>query len=144
MQPISVQMLGDFSLTVGDVTISDSDNRARKNWLLLGYLIYHRGQQISQKKIMELLWGDENSNANPESALRTTFHRVRSLLNQLWPDAGHLLIQRKEKGYVWNPEAPITMDWEQFDELCATQPKDDRQRLEDRLAALALYRGDFL
>ncbi|MBQ6720031.1 MAG: winged helix-turn-helix domain-containing protein [Oscillospiraceae bacterium] len=144
MEPIYVQMLGSFSLTAGDVKISDSDNRTRKVWALLAYLLCHRGRIVSQKKLIELLWGEEPASSNPENALRISFHRVRSALNQLWPTAGHDLILRKEGGYLWNPDIPLVIDSETFDSLCTAEYDREEDRLKAYLEALSLYGGDFL
>ena len=144
MDPLYVQTLGSFSLRAGDVTISDSDNRTRKVWALLAYLVCHRGRTVSQKKLIELLWGEEPSSTNPENALRITFHRVRSTLNQLWPTAGHDLILRGDGGYFWNPDVPMVMDSEQFDALCTAVYPDEEAQLKAYLEAISLYRGDFL
>lgn len=144
MEPLYVQTLGSFSLRAGDVTISDSDNRTRKVWALLAYLLCYRGRVISQKKLIELLWGEDPSSTNPENALRITFHRVRSALNQLWPTAGHDLILRKDGGYTWNPDIPLVIDSEKFDSLCTAAYTDQEQQLEAYLEAISLYHGDFL
>ena len=37
---IFVQMLGEFSITLNEKTITDSANRSKKVWLLLAYMIY--------------------------------------------------------------------------------------------------------
>ena len=42
MEPIQVCMLGEFSLSTETQQLCDSDNRSRKVWTLLAYLIYHR------------------------------------------------------------------------------------------------------
>lgn len=144
MQLLSVRMLGEFSVSAGEKSISDNDNRTRKIWTLLAYLICQRGRIISQKKLIELLWGDEPASSNPENALRITFHRARTLLNQLWPTAGRELILHKETGYTWNCEIPMEVDWETFDKLCARRPENGEEKLAVCLEALELYRGDFL
>ena len=144
MDRIYVQMLGEFSLRTDTAKISDTDNRTRKIWLLLAWLVCHRSQPTSQKKLIELLWGDEPASANPENALRITFHRARQLLNQLWPEAGHELIQRREGGYLLSPLCPITVDSEEFDALCCAKAEDPDKRLEQCMQAISLYAGEFL
>lgn len=144
MEQIYVRTLGEFSIQAGECRISDNDNRTRKIWLLLSYLITQRHHVVSQRKMIELLWGDEPASSNPENALRITFHRARTLLNQLWPNAGRELILYKENGYIWNPQVPMTLDYEQFDRLCSVQTTDEEAKLKACLDALALYRGDFL
>lgn len=139
MEPISIRTFGEFSLRAGDHQISDNDNRARKNWLLLSYLLCHRGQIVSQKRLISLLWGEDPSSNNPENVLRITFHRVRALLDKLWPNAGKELIQYRENGYIWNSQIPVELDCDRFEALC--QEKNDLTKL---LAAVELYKGQFL
>ena len=144
MEPVLVQMLGSFTLESAGIRLSDSDNRTRKVWALLAYLLCHRGRTVSQKKLIELLWGEDPASTNPENALRITFHRARTALNQLWPTAGHDLILRKDGGYTWNTEIPMQIDSDRFETLCTAAYTDEAQQLAAYLEALSLYRGDFL
>lgn len=144
MEHIHVKMLGEFSFQAGGNKISDSDNRTKKIWLLLSYLLCQRGHAVSQRKLIELLWGEEPSSSNPENALRITFHRMRVMLNQLWPTAGRDLILHRDNGYIWNDEIPITLDCEVFERLCDPKTHDEEAKLKSYLDALALYGGDFL
>ena len=144
MEHIYIRMLGEFSLQAGENKISDSDSRTKKVWQLLAYLICNRGRVVSQKKLIELLWGDDPASTNPENVLRITFHRARTLLEQLWPGAGHDLIVRKESGYIWNDQLPMTLDCDRFEALCHPKEADDGLRLQSYLDALDLYGGEFL
>ena len=144
MEHIEIRMLGSFTLQTGDRLISDENNRSRKVWALLAYLICHRGTPVSQKKLIELLWGDDPSSTNPENALRITLHRLRSQLDLLWPGAGKDLIVHKNGGYSWNTQASIQVDSDRFEQLCQTKCDSESARLESCLEALSLYRGDFL
>ncbi|MDY3282027.1 AfsR/SARP family transcriptional regulator [Dysosmobacter sp.] len=143
---LNVRMLGGLSLTQGGQRVDDSDNRTKKVWLLLSYMIYNRGRSVSQEELIALLWGEDRSSTNPLNALKTMFHRVRSTLDRLFPSAGHTLIIRRDGGYAWNSDFPCTFDVEEFDRLCrlSAAAEDDARRLEYDLAALELYRGDFL
>ena len=92
MEALNVQMLGGFSISTRTKQISDRDNRSRKMWILLAYLIYHRHRIILQEELIELLWGEDEQGANPVGALKTMFHRVRMMLDKLWgttTEAGH-------------------------------------------------------
>ena len=143
---LTVRMLGEFSITLGDQTITDNSNRSRKAWLLLAYVIYCRNRSITQDDLLRLLWEEDEGSTNPLNALKTMLHRVRSMLNQLDPAAGHSLIIRQGGAYVWNPEAALTLDVEQFDTLCreGAAAQDEETRLAKYRQALSLYRGDFL
>jgi len=143
---IHVQMLGNFSITSGKHSVDDSSNRSKKMWLLLAYMIYSRSRSVSQDDLLRLLWGDEEENNNPQSALRTLFHRVRSMLDQLDGADGHELIVRRGGSYAWNTQFPLELDVETFEALCreGAAAADEEQRLSLYRRALALYRVDFL
>lgn len=144
-EKIRIQMLGRFSIGMGEAELDDQGNRSRKVWLLLAYMICCRDRAVSQEELIRLLWGEEGS-ANPQNALKTMFHRLRQLLDQLGPDQGHRLIIRSEGSYAWNPETPIDFDAENFDALCraAERESDEELRVEQYLQAVSLFHGDFL
>ena len=104
-QILKVNMLGGFSLSLGDQSIDDGSNRMRKVWLLLAYLIYCRRRAISQEELVNLLWNKEGG--NPSGALKTTLHRVRAVLDRLFPSAGHELISYRGGSYSWNSEVEL-------------------------------------
>jgi len=143
---LRVRMLGEFSIQNGNQEINDGDNRSRKVWLLLAYMIYCRNRSISQEELIGLLWGEDESSSNPLNALKTMFHRVRTTLNQLDGSAGHTLIVRRNGNYAWNEDIPFAFDVEEFEALCKSgaAAEQEDQRLELYLQALGLYRGDFL
>ena len=143
MKYIQVRMLGTLSLSCENNQITDVSNRSKKVWSLLAYLICNRGRSISQQKLIDLLWGDEAGN-NPENALRITLHRLRSQLDQLWPNAGRELILYRDGGYSWNAEIPILLDCDRFETLCQQHQADAEARLEALLEAISLYQGEFL
>lgn len=144
MEIIRVRTFGEFMLQAGAQTLSDSSNRSKKVWSLLAYLICNRGRACSPQKLMDLLWGEDSASANQENALRITMHRLRALLDQLWPNAGRELIVRKEGGYIWNDAAAIEVDCDRFEALLQMEPEDEELRLHHLLEALELYQGEFL
>ena len=143
---LQVRMLGSFSIRKGDREINDNDNRSRKIWLLLAYMIYRRNHSIPQEELVNLLWSDDEGSSNPLNALKTMFHRVRASLNQLDDDSGHNLIIRRNGSYAWNTDAPFFLDVDEFEQLCRAGASEVNveQRLAIYMQALALYRGDFL
>ena len=92
MNGLHVRTFGEFSITYEDRRVSDSDNRSRKVWPLLAYLICHRNRLLKQHELIDLLWGESEQGVNPAGALKTLFYRVRSELDKLWPGAGKQLI----------------------------------------------------
>jgi len=144
MDSLQIRMLGEFSIRCGETMVSDAGNRSRKVWNLLAYLLYNRERGISPQKLMDLLWGEDSASGNPENALRITLHRVRALLDQLWPGAGHELIIRRDGGYRWNNAFDIRLDCDCFQNLVQAGVENEEARLRNLLEALSLYRGDFL
>lgn len=142
---VKATLLGDFALTYGEHQIDETQNRSRKVWLLLAYLIYHHGRVVPQAELLDLLWNDDRESGNPVSALKTTLHRVRAMLDRLEEGAGHRMILSKNGGYTWNGDIPLELDTEEFERLCAVPSvKEEDGGLARCQQVLPLYRGNFL
>lgn len=141
---LQVQMLGQFTLRYGDRTISDSDNRSRRVWSLLAYMLYNHGRSFAQGELIHLYWSNGEKSADPGNALKSIFHRIRTALDKLQPGLGRLLIRRKAGRYFWNNVMPLSLDIEDFEAHfhAAEAAGDDDVRLAEYQAALALYAGD--
>lgn len=143
---LQVRMLGDFTLCTPSARVSDGDNRSKKVWLFLAYLISRRGEAVEAGEYIDLLWAGEARSTNPANALKTILHRARAALEPLWPNAGRELILREGTAYRWNTEIPLWLDLDEFDRLGRAGDGEGgpEERLKLCLAALELYRGDFL
>lgn len=141
---LQVQMLGQFTLRYGDRTISDSDDRSRRVWSLLAYMLYNHGRLFAQEELIHLYWSNGEKSADPGNALKSIFHRIRTALDKLQPGLGRLLIRRKAGRYFWNNAMPLSLDIEDFEAHfhAAEAAGDDDVRLAEYQAALALYAGD--
>ena len=141
---LQVQMLGQFTLRYGDRTISDSDDRSRRVWSLLAYMLYNHGRSFAQEELIRLYWSNSEKSADPGNALKSIFHRIRTALDKLQPGLGRLLIRRKAGRYFWNNVMPLSLDIEDFEAHfhAAEAAGDDDVRLAEYQAALALYAGD--
>ena len=145
MTELAVRMLGEFQLSTGTAQINDGINRSRKIWLLLAYMIYHRNRLVPPQELIDFLWGEEETSANPGNALKAMFHRLRNMLDELGPNAGKELILHRGGTYVWNKDIPLTLDIETLDRLCAKGASlEGEERLKRWLEAVALYHGNFL
>lgn len=142
---IYINMLGEFSITINGHTVNDQNNQSKKPWLLMEYLIAFRNREVSPSELIELIWGDEESN-NPASALKTLMFRSRKLLAPLDYPPQKLLIQRRGS-YAWTQELTTIVDTDLF-EARSTKGLDETlspaEQLEACLTALNLYKGDFL
>ena len=141
---LQVQMLGQFTLRYGDRTISDSDDRSRRVWSLLAYMLYNHGRSFAQEELIHLYGSNGEKSADPGNALKSIFHRIRTALDKLQPGLGRLLIRRKAGRYFWNNAMPLSLDIEDFEAHfhAAEAAGDDDVRLAEYQAALALYAGD--
>lgn len=141
---LQVQMLGQFTLRYGDRTISDSDDRSRRVWSLLAYMLYNHGRSFAQEELIHLYWSNGEKSADPGNALKSIFHRIRTALDKLQPGLGRLLIRRKAGRYFWNNAMPLSLDIEDFETHfhVAEAAGDNDVRLAEYQAALALYAGD--
>lgn len=141
---LQVQMLGQFTLRYGDRTISDSDDRSRRVWSLLAYMLYNHGRSFAQEELIHLYWSNSEKSADPGNALKSIFHRIRTALDKLQPGLGRLLIRRKAGRYFWNNAMPLSLDIEDFEAHfhAAEAAGDDDVRLAEYQAALTLYAGD--
>ncbi len=137
---LKMTCFGDFCLEYGENRIRFGDNRSRKSWMLLAYLFCRRNRAVSQRELIDHIWGDEPASENPENALKVLLHRTRNMLEKLWPGAGHDLLRYNTSGYFWNTEIPLDVDAERFETLCMERPGD----LDRVVEALQLYRGEFL
>lgn len=142
---IYVNMLGEFSVTIGNISIVDQNNQSKKPWSLLEYLITFRERDISVEELIDLFWKDETS-SNPAGALKTLMFRVRKLLEPLGYPPQELAIQNR-KAYGWTKTITTIVDTDRFEELCirseSTDISDDEQ-LTLCLEAAAVYKGNFL
>ena len=120
MEPIlQIQVLGKFTLRYGETVISDEDDRSRKVWAVLAYLIYHREKIISQQELVDLCWGEDTRSSDPHNALKSVIHRIRATLDKLQEGLGRTLLRRKAGCYIWNTDVPLEVDAEVFDTLCS-------------------------
>lgn len=143
--PVTVKLFGDFTITCGEVSISNAESRSLKVWLLLAYLLCNRKRTIPQKELSDLL--NVNEEADDVSAsLRMTRTRVRRLLEPLVKQTGQELMLGRGGSMVWNPAIPTELDAEQFEALCkmAEEKKSKKTRVQIYCKALSLYTGNFL
>ena len=142
---IYVNMLGGFSISIGDKAIVDKNNQAKKPWSLLEYLITFRGRDIPVEELIDLFWKDETSN-NPAGALKTLMFRVRKLLEPLGYPTQELIFQNR-KAYGWTKDLTTICDTDRFEDLCVQSEAPDltaEKRLSLCLEAFSLYKGNFL
>ncbi len=144
--PIVIRFFGSFSIQYGDTVISETDNRSKKLWKLLEYIVQNRDRQIPQEELWHLLWSEANMGDNPLSSLKTLLHRVRNTLDRLGSEESRHLVLQHAGTYYWNPNIPIWVDTEEFESVVEQTKKIDLpdEKLNCALRAMALYKGQYL
>lgn len=144
MKNIKVTTFGEFAISTDDARISDSDNRSKKVWTLLAYLIYNRNRTVKANELSDILYNDSDSDKGSPSALKTLFYRVRTELDKLWVGAGKELILYRNGGYVWNGDCLVEADYEKLESLDKKIRESDTDDLDDSILLLGIYQGGFL
>lgn len=145
-EPIIIKFFGSFSIRQGENVICETDNRSKKLWKLLEYIVQNRDRQIPQEELVSLLWPERGEEENPMSSLKTLLHRVRNTLDQLDFDESRHLILQHNGCYFWNPRLPVRIDTEDF-EVAAERTKiidQPEEKLNSALRAMAQYKGHYL
>ncbi|MBQ9196980.1 MAG: winged helix-turn-helix domain-containing protein [Clostridia bacterium] len=89
-QQISIQILGNFTITVDGQKTEALSSRSRKGVTLLIYLILRRGKCATVQQMIHDLWG-ASPGVRPENALKTRICRLRALLNSVAPRLGRCI-----------------------------------------------------
>lgn len=142
---IQVKMLGGFTITMDGKSMSDSDNRSRKAWSLLSYLIIKRRGDVSINELFHAVWQDGMQD-NPYGALKTLVFRVRKMLEAAGFPSQELILSRKG-AYMWNPDWELNVDADRFEALCRRVMDPEEEGKDTREAgrqAFELYQGMFL
>ena len=146
-EPIIIKTFGGFSIRRGDCIIAASDNRSKKIWKLLEYIVHHRSRRISQQELLELLWpGKDGNDPRLVSSLKTLLCRVRDTLDQLEFADSRRMILRKEGSCFWNPDLAVQIDADDFGALIAQvkSTDDPEEKLNLTLRVMSLYKGRYL
>lgn len=144
MSVLKITTFGEFSISTENACVCDSDNRSKKLWSLLAYILYHRNNTIKSNELQTLMWSDNEREMNSPGALKTLLYRVRAELDKLWDGAGKQLILYRNNGYFWNDSFTVETDYDEYDRLEKEIAKGGEELLENSLALLRLYRGEFL
>ena len=146
-EAIVIRTFGGFSICRGERIIAESDNRSKKLWTLLKYILHHRNRRITQEELLGLLWpGKDPSDPRLVSTLKTLLCRVRDTLDQLEFADSRRMILRKEGCCFWNPEIAARIDTDDLEALYAgvRSTDDPEEKLNRTLRAMSLYKGRYL
>ena len=138
---IQINMLGEFTLNYQGRVVSDTDNRSKKIWTLLGYLIANHSSKITHKILTHLLWQDAEVTTDSENALKTLLHRTRAILDTLEYREEKLIIHRGST-FSWNNAVNFSLDIDNLEHFYAAA-SDEKNPLDVRMdnyrQVLSLY-----
>jgi DNA-binding SARP family transcriptional activator len=109
---------------------------APKQRVLLGFLLLHANEPVTQDELIDQLWG-ENAPPTARASLQNQVHAIRRLL-------GAEVLERQSGGYVIHVESG-RLDLERFERLVAEARRAGvRERAVKLREALACWRGPAL
>ena len=140
---IQIQTFHCFEIRYKDKVINTQESRSHKAWQLFAYLLYSGEKPVMQSELISVIWKDTDVSV---SVLKTTLHRLRTMLKSLDESLGSNLIQCKNGLYFLNPDYSIQCDFKDFETLfkSAADIPDDVEKLRIYQKAFSLYQGDFL
>lgn len=147
MATIRIRLFGKFRISCGDKIISEEDNRSKKLWKLLEYIVINRNRKIPQEELAKLLSDLPDASEGSLSSLKTMLHRVRSTLDALEALDGRRMILQKSGCYYWNSLIDCAVDTDEFDRIYrrlegSTEP--DNRLFGEAIRLLDIYEGRFL
>ncbi|MCI8543830.1 MAG: hypothetical protein HFH95_11045 [Lachnospiraceae bacterium] len=139
---IHFELLGSFSCREARGGERKNTTAGRKALSFLQYLIVNHARNVATEELIGQFWADQSS--DPANALKNMVYKSRNLLKNMLPEEEELIVTLPGC-YVWNPEVPVELDSELFEQACLDARKHSgREYLEYLMKALALYKGDFL
>ena len=143
---IYVQMLGGFSITVGDKKL-DLGSNSKANFLKLTEIVLLRGVGgVSKRDLIDGIFGhkallDENNSLN------NLLHQARTQLKKAGMP-GRKIIDGKRGVYAPenNPDYEYILDVQEFEDIClkAKNEKKEEKKLYYYQKAFGIYRGELL
>ena len=140
--PVTVHMLGAFSVMIGDSMVKLPVSRGLS---ILKYLLLHHKQITLREVLMDVFWPD----AEPETARNNLNVAMHSLRKALRTVISLPVIVFENGTYGLEPNLQIWLDVAEFESCVKTgQRLEARNQLTaavaDYEAAISLYQGDFL
>lgn len=141
---IRIQMMNEFVIYINERRAEHMVNKSRKGLALIEYLIAQRGESVPNPKLLYTFWQDERV-TNPENALKTLVSRVRTLLNQIFPDLGSCIVADRG-AYHWECPPYMTVDLYELEDIFKSlenaRGHAEKRTLYSRM--MKLYHGAFL
>jgi LuxR family transcriptional regulator, maltose regulon positive regulatory protein len=135
--PVVIRTLGAFEIRIDGEPVTFSRKAPRKPLALLKAIIAFGGERVPERRIVDVLWPDEEGDAAME-ALRVAIHRLRGILG----DTEVLLV---EDGLISLNFQKCLIDTRALDAAVEAETNEaDEAWTSPADLALDIYRGSFL
>jgi DNA-binding SARP family transcriptional activator/energy-coupling factor transporter ATP-binding protein EcfA2 len=146
---LRIHLLGSLELWREGQMVSPNAWPSRKVRQLLGILVTHRHRTVSSDELIEWLWPDLGLESAHNSLWVTVSHLRRVLEPELAGRVTSTFVLTEPPGYRFDPAERCEIDVEAFLALVregqSCQQRDQSvSAIDAYLAALALYRGDYM
>lgn len=141
-----VTTLGELTISYRGRCVFDKNNRSKKPWNFIAYMIMNRDRELKSSELVSLIW-DEYCENNTTGALKVLLHRVRMYLDPLSDEPDFDPIHFRKGTFKWSYPEITKTDYEEFEEILAKANDtslDTAARIKAYESALELYKGDFL
>ena len=143
---LDVSLFGRFNASLGNVPLFTNAGRSRQVICLFVFLLLHRFENISQERLIEALWPDDESD-DPVNALKNLVYRLRKVISAHGVLDGNDCVVSKGGTYAWNSDIPCFIDAEEMEKLWR-KAKDEQLPVPERIdlykEAISLYKGRFM
>lgn len=141
VEVVKVCLMGRFRITCGERTLDEDSICSAKGIRLLTLLLLNRKKLVTLQEMEELLSapGAKNEFGNSSGYIKNLVYRMRNILKNLGDSS---FIISKYKSYAWNPEIPVVLDVELFEDLYekASRQPDPAEKKRYYEEALRFYR----
>ncbi|NLW03460.1 MAG: hypothetical protein GX027_09425 [Clostridiaceae bacterium] len=143
---LEVSLSGRFNASLGQVPLFKNAKRSRQVINLFVLLLLHRFENISQERLIEALWPDDECE-DPVNALKNLVYRLRKIISDHGTLDGNDCVVSKHGAYAWNCDIPCVIDVEEMEKLWQ-KAKDEHLSVPERIdlykEAISLYKGRFM
>src|SRR5438309_3976906 len=142
VDPLRIQILGEFCVWVGPRRIDDAEWRLRKAKSLVKLLTLAPGHRLHREQVMDALWPDLEPDAATNNLHKTLHVARRALEPNLAPSRPSAYLHFEGDLVALRPPGLLEIDAESFEAAIDAARKSKEPSAYE--AALALYAGDLL
>lgn len=141
MEMVKVCLMGRFRITCGEKALDEDSICSAKGIRLLTLLLLNRKKLVTLQEMEEFLSAPSARGelGNSSGYIKNLVYRMRNVLKNLG-DGPYII--SKYKSYAWNPEIPVVLDVELFEDLYekAARQADPAEKKHYYEEALEFYR----